>query len=171
MDKIMPAYFSSQSLVLDQEPLHKLLAYKDQLTYILTKMQESGKVVNFNKEGQVILKFLLAVSIPEKDKKIIAIMNVAQDLNQVKSARSVGMLAIQRFIWEILSIWSKKMKICGERDSQFENLLCLYQDSPQLSRLYDEILIKVQSSQYSKNQQGNPQAAGFSSPSRSRFRV
>jgi hypothetical protein len=73
------------------------------------------------------------------------------------------MLVIQRFVWEILTLWSKDMKVKGIRDNQFENLASLYQDSPQLSRMYDEIIIRVQTTQYSKNQQGNPQGPSIMS--------
>jgi hypothetical protein len=54
-------------------------------------------------------------------------------------------LAIQRFIWELLTVWSLKLKLKGVAN-QFDNLSSVYQDSPQLSHMYDEIFIKQQTS-------------------------
>jgi hypothetical protein len=57
----------------------------------------------------------------------------------------LGLLAIQRFIWELLITWSLKLKLKGAA-SQFDNLSSVYQDSPQLSHMYDAIFVRLQTS-------------------------
>lgn len=104
------------------------------------------KVLNFNRDGLVMLNFLMAAQSPsQNESKASAIDSAAKDLIYVKTAPTLGHLAIKRFIWELLTVWSLKLKLKGVAN-QFDNLSSVYQDSPQLSHMYDEIFIKQQTS-------------------------
>ena len=85
---------------------------------------------------------------------------VAKDLVNVKSSQTLGVTIVKRFIWELMSQWSLQMKIQGSKSSDFDDLASAYQDSPQLLRMLDDIIIHQHTEEYSRNRNGNPQGPG-----------